>query len=179
MSSSLAPSEVPRSRRTRSDGAGEIIFPVTPMLDMAFQLLAFFILTFKAPSDEMNLDLDLPATPAALPSVERKADESRAPRQVDSDLENDLLVRARADDLGDLKSLHLGDSPVPDLAALGDRLRKYDALLDGKPLRVRLVADETLRYEPVAQIVAVCQAAGATAVRLNQPGSVPEIGNRP
>ena len=37
------------------------------MLDMAFQLLAFFILTFKAPSAETHIDLHLPATPAALP----------------------------------------------------------------------------------------------------------------
>ena len=37
------------------------------MLDMAFQLLAFFVLTFQAPSSETRLDLDLPATPAALP----------------------------------------------------------------------------------------------------------------
>ena len=38
------------------------------MLDMAFQLLAFFILTFKSPSAETHVDLDLPATPAALPA---------------------------------------------------------------------------------------------------------------
>ena len=42
---------------------------MTPMLDMAFQLLAFFILTFKAPSAETHLDLDLPATPVALPAA--------------------------------------------------------------------------------------------------------------
>ena len=41
------------------------------MLDMAFQLLAFFILTFKAPSAETHIDLYLPATPAALPSGPR------------------------------------------------------------------------------------------------------------
>ncbi len=44
-----------------------VYFPVVPMLDMAFQLLAFFILTFQAPSGESRIDLDLPAAPAALP----------------------------------------------------------------------------------------------------------------
>ena len=47
------------------------MFPVTPMLDMAFQLLAFFVLTFQAPSAETHLDLHLPATPAALPAAPR------------------------------------------------------------------------------------------------------------
>ena len=50
----------PRSRRYRPGPPEEVSFPVAPMLDMAFQLLAFFILTFKAPSAETHLDLDLP-----------------------------------------------------------------------------------------------------------------------
>ena len=60
--------DAPRSRRYRPTGPEEVAFPVAPMLDMAFQLLAFFILTFKPPSDETHVDLDLPATPAALPA---------------------------------------------------------------------------------------------------------------
>src|SRR6185312_12377314 len=55
-------------RRHRPGPPEEVMFPVTPMLDMAFQLLAFFVLTFQAPSGETHLDLDLPVTPAALPA---------------------------------------------------------------------------------------------------------------
>ncbi len=84
-----------RPRRSRS--------PWRPMLDMAFQLLAFFILTFKDPSAETHVDLDLPATPAALPARTEGRAPLRSSRRVDTDLENDLLVRAEADDLGDLK----------------------------------------------------------------------------
>ena len=64
--------DAPRSRRYRPGPPEEVSFPVAPMLDMAFQLLAFFILTFKAPSAETHLDLDLPATPAALPAASRR-----------------------------------------------------------------------------------------------------------
>ena len=145
------------------------------MLDMAFQLLAFFILTFKAPSAETHLDLDLPATPAALPAAPRGQARPRASRAVDADLENDLLVRAEADDLGDLKALRLGEAAVPDLAALGDRLRRYTGLLGNRPLRVRLVADDRLRYEPAARIIATCSAAGVASVRLAQPGVTPAL----
>ena len=67
MSGAVAAAVAPRSRRFRPGPPDEVFFPVTPMLDMAFQLLAFFILTFKAPSAETHIDLHLPTTPAALP----------------------------------------------------------------------------------------------------------------
>jgi biopolymer transport protein ExbD len=149
------------------------MFPVTPMLDMAFQLLAFFVLTFQAPSAETHLDLDLPATPLALPGASRGVAEPTPARRVDTDLENDLFVRAEADDLGDLRSIRLGEAVLPDLATLGDRLRRYVEILEGKPLRVRLVADDHLRYEEAARVLAACASAGVANVRLAGPGSVP------
>jgi biopolymer transport protein ExbD len=172
----------PRSRRYRPGPPDEVAFPVVPMLDMAFQLLAFFIITFKPPSAETHLDLDLPATPVALPSASRGDAQPIPARNVDTDLENDLLVRAEADDLGDLKVLKLGEAPVADLATLGKRLHLYTQLLDGKPLRVRLVADDKLRYEPAARIIAVCSSAGVSAIRLTPPGATPSLpggGERP
>jgi hypothetical protein len=90
-------------------------------------------------------------------------------------LENDLLVRAEADDLGDLKTLRLGEAALPDLPTLGQRLHRYIQLLEGRPLRVRLVADERLRYEPAAQIIATCSAAGVATIRLAPPGATPEL----
>jgi biopolymer transport protein ExbD len=47
-----------RSRKTASDE--EVTLNVTAMLDMAFQLLAFFILTFKPPPAEAQIFLKLP-----------------------------------------------------------------------------------------------------------------------
>ena len=117
-----------------------------------------------------------PARDAGGPAgrVSRRSPSNPA-RNVDSDLENDLLVRAEADDLGDLKALRLGEAVLPDLATLGKRLHRYTELLDGRPLRVRLVADDGLRYEPAARIIATCSAAGVAAIRLTQPGATPPI----
>ena len=162
-------------RQYRPKPPDDVFFPVVPILDMAFQLLAFFILTFKAPSAETHIDLHLPTTPAALPAAPRGQARPRASRAVDADLENYLLVRALADDLGDLKALRLGEAEVPDLAALGERLRRYTGLLGNRPLRVRLVADDRLRYEPAAQLIATCSAAGVSSVRLAQPGVTPAL----
>jgi biopolymer transport protein ExbD len=163
-----------RPRRYRPMPPDEVLFPVVPMLDMAFQLLAFFVLTFKAPSAETHLDLDLPATPVAFPSAAQGRAQPIPARSVDTDLENDLMVRAEADDLGDLAALRLGENRLPDVETLGDRLRDYTKLLEGRPLRVRLVADDHLRYEPAAQIMAACLAAGVRTVRLTQPGAIPQ-----
>ena len=163
------------SRKYRPGPPDEIFFPVAPMLDMAFQLLAFFILTFKAPSAETHIDLHLPATPAALPSSPQGQARPSPARAIDADLENDLVVRAEADDLGDLKIIRLGEGTVPDLAGLGTRLRRYAQLMGTRPLRVRLVADDRLRYEPAAKIIATCSAAGVAAVRLAQPGGLPAL----
>jgi biopolymer transport protein ExbD len=174
-SSVVADMAAPRTRNYRPGPPDDVLFPVTPMLDMAFQLLAFFILTFKAPSAETHLDLDLPATPAALPAGAEGKAQPRPVRTVDSDLENDLLVRAEADDLGDLKALRLGEATVPSLAVLGNRLKRYTQLMEGRPLRVRLVADDRLRYEPAAQIIATCSAAGVATIRLTQPGATPAL----
>ena len=41
------------------------------------------------------------------------------------------------------------------------------------PLRVRLVADDRLRYEPAARIIATCSAAGVSAIRLSPTGALP------
>ena len=165
--------DAPRSRRYRPTGPDEVAFPVAPMLDMAFQLLAFFILTFKSPSAETHVDLDLPATPAALPARSEGRAQPRTTRRADTDLENDLLIRAEADDLGDLKSLRLGEASVPDLPTLGRRLRRYTELLEGRSLRVRLVADDRLRYEPAAQLISTCSAAGVSSIRLAPTGATP------
>jgi len=157
------------SRRVRRPGPPESVpFPVTPMLDMAFQLLAFFILTFQAPSRETRIDLDLPSTPAALPGP-GLAGGPAGDRGAAVDLETDLLIRADSDEAGGLKSLKLGETPLSDVSALGDRLRRYGALLNGRSLRILLVADDDLRYEEVARIVGTCSAAGVAAVRLAEP----------
>ena len=161
----------PRPHCFRASPPEEVSFPVTPMLDMAFQLLAFFILTFRAPSAETHIDLDLPVMPVALPGNTRSKASLTLTRKID-DLENDLLVRAEADDLGNLKALTLGEAHLPDVPTLGNRLRRYNLLLEGRPLRVRLIADDHLRYEPAARIIATCSASGVAAVRLTQPSSI-------
>ena len=175
----LGPSAPRRRPRYLSGPPEEVMFPVTPMLDMAFQLLAFFVLTFQAPSAETHLDLDLPATPAALPTAAKGEAKPGPASKVDFELENDLWVRVEADDLGDMKALRLGESTLPDIATLAERLVRYAEVLDGRPLRVRLVADDGLRYEEAARVMAACSASGVASIRMTTPSSAPTPEARP
>jgi biopolymer transport protein ExbD len=156
-----------------------VAFPVTPMLDMAFQLLAFFILTFQAPSRETRIDLDLPIAAVALPGSARGTLRRPPPSANELDLETNLVVRAEADGRGGLKALRLGETSLSGADALEDRLRRYLAVLEGRPLRVSLVADDPLAYEEAARLVGACSSAGVTTIRLVDPtglGGAPEAG---
>jgi biopolymer transport protein ExbD len=60
-----------RRKKKKSRGAEEPTVPVAPMLDMAFQLLTFFVLTYRpAPSEGQFVMNLLPAQPATSISAE-------------------------------------------------------------------------------------------------------------
>lgn len=155
----------PKSRLAMPE---EVAFPVTPMLDMAFQLLAFFVLTFQVPSRETRLDLELPVAPVALPG--RALPRASVSGPLGDELETNVPIRAEADEKGGLKSLRLGEAAVASPEALGERLQRYGSLLEGRPLRIVLIADDALRYEIAAQLIGVCSEAGVSAIRLANPG---------
>src|SRR5262249_45163516 len=53
-------SEAPVARTRKEEPPVDITLPITPMLDMSFQLLSFFILTFKPMPTEGQLAINLP-----------------------------------------------------------------------------------------------------------------------
>lgn len=143
----------------------DVYFPVVPMLDMAFQLLAFFVMTFSPPTGESRLDLDLPTAPVALPAG--PTGRAQPPEVVG--LETDLLIEADAGPDGRLRALRLAGEPVPSPDRLADRLRRYRAVLGRRPVRVTLAADDRLRYQDAASLVGACASAGVAALKLAAP----------
>src|SRR4051812_46773704 len=53
--------------------------PITPMLDMSFQLMAFFILTFKPAPTEVQLALMLPTAGRDVSTFEPKIEDQLPP----------------------------------------------------------------------------------------------------
>lgn len=143
----------------------EVYFPVVPMLDMSFQLLAFFILTFQPPSNETRLDLVLPSAPVALPRGPTISPEAADMVGLDAD----LIVTARSDARGELAELVLAGATLSDIPALQARLERYVSVVAPRPVRVVLEAEDTLRYEQGARLIAACTTAGVGSVRLAEP----------
>jgi biopolymer transport protein ExbD len=72
------------TKRRKGDPSSEVILPITPMLDMAFQLLMFFIITYhpSALEGEMDLAMAKSKTTTGAPSI-------AAPTNKDDDLQKD------------------------------------------------------------------------------------------
>lgn len=82
--------------------------PITPMLDMSFQLLAFFIMTFKPAPTEGQIALTLPK--------EEGGENSQAmPNLVDENKPRVFVVRVAAADNGTIEKMTLSEdgSPTP------------------------------------------------------------------
>ena len=130
----------------------EIQIPVTPMLDMAFQLLTFFILTYRpAPAEgqfSMNL---LPAQPATAISKEAPKNET-----TDSSLPTELRTLQtvlRSGPTGELGQISLSDNPIASLDALRTELQ---SLVNDPNLQFEqalIIVDPGLKYSELIKVV--------------------------
>jgi biopolymer transport protein ExbD len=135
---------------------------MTPMIDIVFQLMAFFLMTFKVATVEGDFDLKLP-----------KPDRTASGPK----LRERIIVRLEADAGGDLASLRIqsgpplaagrgATSPFRALASHLDR-RSAEARAAGQEEpEIELDADDVLRYE---HIVATFEAVRGRPDPTNQP----------
>ena len=76
------------AHKQKSESGGEPELPITPMLDMAFQLLTFFIFTYHPSALEGQMALNLPAAGEA---------QASAPENVDPNKPSDTELEVKAD----------------------------------------------------------------------------------
>jgi len=132
--------------------------PITPMLDMSFQLLAFFIFTFRPAPVEGQFSLANRATnPQPVFNV-------GAPRT------EKIIVRADGSHAITNLTLREADSIEPpkdfgaDVAALRKELKtRYDAA-KGKPLKLTIEVDNGLLLGHVVRLLDAGVAAGFTDI---------------
>jgi biopolymer transport protein ExbD len=145
-----------RGRQAES-GSG-VDLPVTPMLDMTFQLLFFFIVTFSPQSLEGQLDFALPGGPA--PGVDRPAEV--APAQ-EITVGPQLTIQVQATPIGAIARIVVSSRPdqtfatVPELAAFLQQARAGQVI---QPLEVTIQAPDNLKYACLIQVVDACSKAG-------------------
>jgi biopolymer transport protein ExbD len=138
----------------------EIEIPITPMLDMAFQLLTFFILTYHpAPSEgqfSMNL---LPAQPVAkadTPAADPKAASDDIPAALKT-----LPTILRANNDGTLAKITIGDGDdVADIAELAKKVDEYFKKDPNAPLpfdQTVIKFDSRLKYSELIKVIDIFQ----------------------
>ena len=131
-------------RNTKAEG-DKIELQMTPMIDIVFQLLVFFIMTFKIVSQEGDFNIKMPlAAPAA-----GAPDDLQLPP---------MKVRLRAGAGGMLAGMSLNDRGVGTMEAL--RLEIIGVVGDERgpgtvqeTAEVELDCDYGLRYEHVIQAI--------------------------
>ena len=181
------------SRRPSNE---EVELNVTAMLDMAFQLLAFFVLTFKPPPGEDQIYLKLPpAQPVAgmTGTQAAGADETKDPKDVKTT--KSLTVNLLDRNSGSITDVAVGIpsvsmKPIP-FNDLEKELRGYFKAKEenessgqkgnaqGDYEQVVINASPTLRWEEVMKVIDLCtkfttgKGDKLPAVRLSSAGPDP------
>ena len=149
-----------RRRRRRSNKKG-CELNVTAMLDMAFQLLAFFILTFRPPPIEGHLSLNMPP-PVPLTNV---AAEPRVGEEGSGQMPalHALHLFVSANETGDAAQVRLesnvlsaGRLTPATLVGIDRRLQPLFARGNAMYDRIQIEVDRDLRYEELLKLVDVC-----------------------
>jgi biopolymer transport protein ExbD len=141
--------------------------PITPMLDMSFQLLAFFLTTFNPSPSEGHLDLALPS---------EKGGEKAAP-SFNPDEEDELTVQVGSDASGGITGIEVFPKGSADGTKLGNDSAKLFAFLkdrlksNGKAGKLKLEMGESLSYQFVVKLVDECTRAGYRSVAPSLLGS--------
>ncbi len=131
-------------RKRSSDSSNKIELDMTPMIDIVFQLLIFFIMTFKIVVQEGDFNIKMPA---AAPS-------SGTPE----DLLPPIRVRLTAKPDGELAGIRIGERPVGSFADLRNEIIGMVGTSGGpsslrETAEVELDCDHQLHYANVISAI--------------------------
>jgi biopolymer transport protein ExbD len=121
----------------------EIPLQMTAMIDIVFQLLAFFIMSFKLVTQEGDFNIKMPLA---------------APRQgaIDDQLIPPIKVRLQSGSGGELTSIGMNQKTLNSFEQLHDEILGLvgtDSPAAGEGAEVELDCDYNLRYEHVIQAI--------------------------
>jgi len=141
------------SRRKRRKSREEVELNLAAMLDMAFQLLTFFILTFRPAPVEGQVNLRLPPPMAIAGSGTQKAgadfNMKDAPQAATT-----LVVSVFSNKDGSVAQLAVDETPIGNLRALDDKLQTVFANTEYDQVIIQV--GQELRYEELMRVIEVC-----------------------
>ncbi len=127
--------------RKRHRSHDEVAFQITPMIDMTFLLLIFFMVTSKLTKEKLKLNIDLPTAASAV---------------IPNDLSNRDIINI--DGAG---RYYIGENQVPkeEMAAyLKQRFENFP------PLRIYVRADRNTPAKQIKELMKMATEAGAVDV---------------
>jgi biopolymer transport protein ExbD len=143
-------------RRKKHRNSEAVELNLAAMLDMAFQLLTFFILTFKPAPIEGQLNLRLP--PPVPVAVANSAQPTGSDEQNTNPIAGveTLVISVFANPNGSVQSMAVGETAVGNLNSLDARLHTILGT-EGVPFeQVVIQAASNLRYQDLMDVVNVC-----------------------
>jgi len=170
-----------RNKHRTEDEATEVTLPITPMLDMAFQMLFFFIATFNpVEASEGQMDLSLPAKSEAAAADSKKIDPMKESHKNEIDIPTDITISLRGlqvrGSVGEVSFISIAIPPAqpepirgtswkelePELRkklkkALADRPKNDDKK---KVPNARMAAEINIRWSEVVKVMDVCYEEG-------------------
>jgi len=167
------------AERRKASPPADVELPITPMLDMTFQLLTFFILTYHPSAVEQQMDFSLPATGAKKAANEKDVDPNR-PSDTELELKADMTVSVRQNG-GDISQIvvtsPLGDRAFTTPKELEDYLTKVreDPALKEKH-NIQIQAESSLKYAKLIEVVDACRNAKFDGVGFAPPPDIKSEG---
>ena len=163
--------------RRRPEADAKIVLPITPMLDMVFQLLFFFIMNFNPADLEGQMDMSLPSEDVKQAKDKQQESKANPEKNLEPEFPSDLTVQVRTQNgdggNGSISAISVRgadgkEEPIngPDL--LGG-LKKY---LEAKRATVtykesiKIRGENKLRIRYLMQVTDACKAAGYTNTSL-------------
>lgn len=153
-------------KRKNHDEPVEPDLPITPMLDMSFQLMAFFIFTFRPAPTEGQIAMSLPkeeggtATAASMFDDKSEKPVTYIVRVEPAPNGTIASMSILEKDAADTKPMSVGADP----ANLQKELKKRFDELKGKPGKLTLEIDDGLIQEYVVRLLDVAINVGFTDV---------------
>lgn len=143
-------------RRKKSRSTGEVELNMAAMLDMAFQLLTFFILTFRPAPVEGQIALRMPPARPITPVQSAEAAGDNADNTNPVQGLNSLVISVIPNAAGGIGSMALGESPLATLTGLNDRLKSVLSDQASPFDQVVIQVGSGLRYDALMGVVDVC-----------------------
>lgn len=158
----------------KSSLPSEVEVPIAPMLDLAFNLLAFFIMTFNPTPIEVQYTMNLlPGQPQAQPDEAPSDQEQASSTELPAALKT-LTTNLFSDSRGQLDRVTIGETEVQGMDELRARLQ---AIRADKTLpfdQALIQADPVLHYGEIMQVIDIFNSLGINKISFAQldPNSV-------